>query len=90
MTVDLNLVVDPSHLEALTQAALRSQLTLRKYLSEIIEAHAAALLLPSVRASGGKAGGAVTRAEPEDTDLGSGPFPWPGEVYHVHPPRSGS
>ena len=88
MTVDL--VVAPSHIQALTQAAAQAKLTLRGYIAEIIEAHAAALLLPSVRASGGKAGGAVTRAEPEDTDLGSGPFPWPGEVYHVHPPRSGS
>jgi hypothetical protein len=86
MTVDLNLVVDPSHLEALTQAALRSQLTLRGYIAEIIEAHAAGLLLPTVVPSGGRAGGAVR----EESAEAEGNFPWPADVYRLHSPRSDS
>jgi hypothetical protein len=72
MTV--NLVVASSHLEALTEAARKSKLTLQGYLAEVVESHCATLILPTVR-SGGQPGGIVRDERSEEGNL---------PTYRVH------
>ena len=76
MTVDLA----PAYLQALAQAAAQAKLTLHAYVTEIVESHAATLLLPNVVPSGGKAGGAVR----DENGEAEGTFPWPSDTYRVH------
>lgn len=84
MTIEL--VVAPSHVAALEKAASRSQLTLKKYLCEVVESHCASLLLPTVPSSGGRPGGAVG-AGVEEVGEAEEIFPWPAEVYSLNLPR---
>jgi hypothetical protein len=85
-TASATIELAPPHLEVLQKAAIQSQLTLRAYIREVLEAHAAALLLPSVPSSGGRPGGEVgavgASGEREES------FPWPVEVYSLHLPKA--
>ena len=71
----IQLTVDPVHVQALTQAAARSKLTITGYLSEVVEAHAATLLLPNIGSSGGKAGGIVRDERSEEGNV---------QTYRLH------
>jgi hypothetical protein len=80
MTIEL--VIAQAHIQALSQAATKSQLSLRAYVSEIVESFAASLILPDVTPSGGKAGGIVesglVKGEGEPCH-----FPFPAQTYKV-------
>jgi hypothetical protein len=84
-TVTIELAIASSHLEVLSRAAAQSKLTIQGYIHEIVEAHAAGLLLPSVPSSGGPAFRGVQQPEARNSES----FPWPEKIYTLHLPRHG-